>query len=350
MKKLLALVMCVVMILAVFTGCKSNNTASLLENGEKIKIGIAAYTNDDDTKEIKSGLEEGFDENKISKNIEIDYQNAANDDKKLEKICSDLIKKSDILITIGTEASVCAASVREKSEVPIFFVNVKNPITSNLMSNTITPSKNITGVMGNVTPDCVFSFAAETLGGQLKKVGIIYNTSEINPSYEVNELKDYLNSNSIKCYDGVIANVFDAQQSVIKIVAEKTKAQMQNGSDNENVRTAFFISSDEITKQSIPGIASIIKSTNSVAFLTSDAELPNEHFYRITPVYKSLGKKCADLVYSYASGTDMLAISAVSSDEYNLVQGEVSNEEDNNENTSGENQSEDNKTAENKTE
>lgn len=337
MKKLTSAVVCLLFLITLFAGCSKKTSESLIERGETIKIGIATFEENENVLASKKGFESGLLENGISKQIEIQYKNAGGDARELEKICDELIKKSDIVVTIGDYASVCAARIREDAQVPIFFIDVENPVTLGLMSNTITPQKNITGVMGNVTPDCVFSFAAQAVGGQLKKVGIIYNTSEINPAYEINELKDYLNSNSIKYFEGVIANVFDAQQAVIKILASKISAQEQE----ENVKTAFFISSDEVTKKSIPGIASLIKSTGSVAFVSSDVELPNDSFYRIVPSYESLGKKCAGLINDYVNGVDMLAISAVSSDEYNLIQGEIADEvtedEENGQNDNGQN-------------
>ena len=319
MKKIISTVICIVFILAMFTGCSKDETLTLMEREGKIKIGVVYLDETEDILAAKAGFEKGIEESGIKNKVEIQYNDAKGDIASLEKLCSKIFDKNDLVVTIGEEASIYAMSKREDDKKPIFFVGVNNPVTSSLMSNIITPSKNITGVMSKITPDCIFSLAVDKIGTQLRKVGIIYNTSEINPAYEINELKDYLNSNSIKYFEGVIANGFDAQQAALEIASEKLP-KLDGSGEMENPKTVYVISGDKVSLESLESISTIIDNVGSIAFVLGKSELPSKNFYSIIPNYKSMGYQCVSLINEYINGVEIAAISAKSSEEYDLLE------------------------------
>ena len=325
MKRLISLIVCIAILIFTFTGCQNGDMTTLMEREGKIKIGIVAYNETDDIKNAKNGFMQGLKDLGIDSKIQTEYKNAKGDTKVLHQICNSIFDENDMVVTFGEEAARVAKIERKDATKPIFFVGVDNPVTSSLMSNTITPSNNITGVMSKVTPDCIFSFAAEKIGGQLRKVGIIYNTSEINPAYEINELKDYLNSNGIEYFEGIIANGFDAQQSAMKIASIKIPSSEGDGK-MVNPKTVFVISNDGISKKTLPSIAPIVKNVGAVAFVLGEAELPNSRFYSILPDYEVMGQQCTNLINEYINGVDVIAISAESSEGYMLK--EFEGEED----------------------
>jgi putative ABC transport system substrate-binding protein len=316
MKRLISLVVCVVLIFS-FAGCQNDDANTLMEREGKIKIGMITYDENDDIKNAKSGFMQGLKDLGIDYKIEIEYKNAKGNMDELHKMCDNIFYKNDIVVTLGETATTVAKSERKDEQKPIFFVGVNNPVTSSLVSNIITPSNNITGIMSKVTPDCIFSFAVDKIGGQLRKVGIIYNTSEINPAYEINELKDYLNSNSIKYFEGVISDGFDAQQATLEIAGSRVLS-LEGDGKWENPKTVYVISNDEVSKGAIPSIAPIIKGVGAVAFILGEAELPNSNFYSILPDYETMGYQCTSIINEYINGVDVIAISAKSSEGYVL--------------------------------
>lgn len=317
MKRLILIVLCIAIIVFAFAGCQNNDANTLMEREGKIKIGMVTYDETEEIKNAKAGFIAGLKDLGIDYKVQIDYKNAKGSADVLHKICNDIFNDNDIIVTLGEEASVVAKAERKDAEKPIFFVGVDNPVTASLMANIITPSNNITGVMSKVTPDCIFSFAVEKIGGQLRKVGIIYNTSEINPAYEINELKDYLNSNSIKYFEGVISNGFDAQQAAMEIAGAKVPSLEEDGK-MVNPKTVYVISNDEISKAAVPSIAPIVKNVGGVAFVLGETELPNSNFYSILPDFETMGYQCAGLINEYVNGVDVIAISAKSSEGYKL--------------------------------
>ncbi|MBE7054449.1 MAG: hypothetical protein E7391_09320 [Ruminococcaceae bacterium] len=326
MKKIVSALLCVILIFAMFTGCSKKEAQTLMEKDGKIKIGVLYLAETEDVMEAKKGFEEGIKSLELSQKIEIIYSDAKGNGKILEKNSSDIFDKCDIVVTIGEEASITASRTRgrENAKKPIFFIGVNNPVTTSLMSNTITPSKNITGVMSNVTPDFIFSYAFEINNGfrpdgnrPIRKVGIIYNTSEINPVYEINELKDYLNSNSIKYFEGIIANGFDAQQMSMKIVGEKIP-KLDGSGETEEARTIFVISGDSVSLKSLESINQVVEKTDSYALVLGEAELPGNKFYNVIPDYFAMGYQCPSLINDYINGIEMAAISAESSLNYKL--------------------------------
>jgi putative ABC transport system substrate-binding protein len=182
MKKLLVEILVVILVL---TAC-----GKVQNEKEVVNIGISQiveYAALDANREgfIKALEDSGY---KDGDNIKIDYQNAQGDIGIAQSIAKKFdAEKKDLIFAIGTPAA--QGVFNAISEKPIIFSAVTDPVKAGLVKSLEEPGKNISGT-SDYLPIEKQLVLLKTLVPNAKKIGVIYNTSEINSEVQVNELKD----------------------------------------------------------------------------------------------------------------------------------------------------------------
>ena len=135
-KKSLAIVMVLLMMVSmmsvVMTGCGNSGSS----DGDTIKIGIVQLVEHTSLDQIRESIiaqleEEGYVD---GDNIEINYQNAQNEQSNLKTICQGFVAdKVDIIVAITTPAAQVAMS--ETDEIPIVFSAVTDPVAAEVVSD-----------------------------------------------------------------------------------------------------------------------------------------------------------------------------------------------------------------------
>ncbi|MFQ8847711.1 MAG: ABC transporter substrate-binding protein, partial [Clostridia bacterium] len=209
-KKSLAIVMVLLMMVSmmsvVMTGCGNSGG-----NGETIKIGVVQLVEHTSLDQIRESIiaqleEEGYVD---GDNIEINYQNAQNEQSNLKTICQGFVAdKVDIIVAITTPAAQVAMS--ETDEIPIVFSAVTDPVAAEVVSDMEKPGGNVTGTSDAISVEKIMGLAEEITPG-FKTVGALYNSSETNSVAAIESLREYAADNSLELVESAITSANEIQ-------------------------------------------------------------------------------------------------------------------------------------------
>lgn len=166
------------------TGC-----AKIEDKKKVINIGISQiveYVALDQNREgfIKALEESGY---KNGENIKIDYQNAQGDIAVSQAIAKKFsTEKKDLIFAIGTPAAQGVFNTTKK--IPIMISSVTDPVKAELVKSIEKPETNVSGTSDYLPVEKQLDLIKK-LVPKAKKIGFIYNTSEVNSEVQLNELK-----------------------------------------------------------------------------------------------------------------------------------------------------------------
>lgn len=181
MKKILVEILIAIFVL---TACgKPQNEKKVINIGISQ---IVEYVALDDNREgfIKALEDSGY---KDGDNIKIDYQNAQGDIGISQSIAKKFAtEKKDIIFAIGTPSAQGAFNaIKEK---PVMISAVTDPVKAGLAKSIEQPGRNVSGTSDYLPVEKQLELL-KALVPKAKKIGVIYNTSEINSEVQLNELK-----------------------------------------------------------------------------------------------------------------------------------------------------------------
>lgn len=183
MKKLIIGMLITTSILTLTACTKTTKKDDILNIGINQIVEYVALDNDREGF-IKALEESGY---KDGDNIKIDYKNAQGDigvsQTIAKKFASD---KKDLVFAIGTPAAQSVFNATK--ETPIIISAVTDPIEAGLADSIEKPGKNVSGTLDYLPVENQLKLLKD-LVPKAKKIGFIYNTSEVNSEVQLNELK-----------------------------------------------------------------------------------------------------------------------------------------------------------------
>mgnify|MGYP001087509259 CR=1 FL=1 len=180
------------MIILSIGGCSSNDVAGNPQQNsqEKISIGISQIIENPVLDLAREGFIDALEEKgyEDGKNIDIDIQYAQGDIALTTTIAQNFVsQKKDLILAISTPSAQSA--LQSTKEIPILFTAVTDPVSAGLLENTEAPEGNITGTTDMVPIEKQLELG-KTIFEDAKKVGVPYNTSEINSQVQVELAKE----------------------------------------------------------------------------------------------------------------------------------------------------------------
>lgn len=215
-KNLTGLLAAMMVIAVMLTGCggssaSSSDSANTAE--DMLKVGIVQIVEHPSLDTIRESIisqlaQEGFED---GKNITIDYQNAQNEQSNLKTICQKFASSSyDLIIAIATPSA--QAALGETKDIPIVFSAVTDPMAAKLVENLDAPGGNVTGTSDAVSASMIMDLAKK-ITPDIKTIGALYNSSEVNSVSVIEDLKEYAKANGMEVVDAPVTNSSDVQQS-----------------------------------------------------------------------------------------------------------------------------------------
>ncbi|HEO7149851.1 TPA: peptide ABC transporter substrate-binding protein [Streptococcus agalactiae] len=168
---------------------KSEKHLNLSEK-QVVKIGILQYVTHDALDAIEKGVEDGLaQEGYKGKKVKLTVLNAEADQSKIQAMSKQLVNHhNDILIGIATpSAQGLAASTKD---TPIIMGAVSDPLGAKLVTNMKKPTTNVTG-LSNVVPTKQTVQLIKDITPNVKRIGILYASSEDNSVSQVTEFTKY---------------------------------------------------------------------------------------------------------------------------------------------------------------
>ena len=199
----------------VLSGCSANVSKSSSASQEKtFKIGISQLADHPALDDARRGFEDGLKE--LGVNAEVDYQNAQGDIPTSVSIAQKFVKdKVDLIYAIATPAAQSAKQAT--TEIPVLFSAVTDPVIAELVDSMEKPGGNVTGT-SDASPMARQLQLFKDLDSNIKKIGIIFNTSEPNSQVQVEMAKELAPSIGLEIVEVGISSISDMPQAVDSIV------------------------------------------------------------------------------------------------------------------------------------
>lgn len=238
-KKILAVGICGLMAAGVIAGCGNNSGSS--GNSGKMKVGVVQIVQHPALDESNKGFVDALNESGLKDKIEIDQQNAQGDQSNLRSIANRFVSGDYKLIAaISTPAAQAMANATNK--IPIICTAIADFENAKLMKSEKQPDSNVTGTHDRGPLDKQVALIKE-IQPNIKKLGIIYNSSEINSVIQAQKLKDACKPLGIDVIELTVNSVNDVQQVAEGFLGGKVDA--------------FFVPTDNIIASSIPTLMAV---------------------------------------------------------------------------------------------
>ncbi|WFD09798.1 ABC transporter substrate-binding protein [Tepidibacter hydrothermalis] len=231
---------------SILTGCGS-------KDDDKIKIGITQiveYSALDENREgfIKALEDGGY---KDGENIDIDFQNAQGDIATTQTIAKNFVSQNKNLIYAISTPSAQAAYNSTK-DIPIVISAVTDPVSAELVKSLEQPKTNVSGT-NDYVPVSKQLELIKTLVPNAKKIGVLYNTSEVNSEVQVNELKKYSKEYGYSVVEAGVTSTNEVNTAISSLV---NKVDVLYAPTDQLVVSSMPIIVQKTQEKNIPIIAS----------------------------------------------------------------------------------------------
>lgn len=218
-KLLLFLTSILVIFTSVLTGCSSAQAKS--GSKKKVyKIGITQIIEHEALDAARKGFidalaSKGF---KDKDNIEIDFQNAQGDMPTAQTIAQNFVsEKKDLILAIATPSAQAAYNATK--DIPILITAVTDPVNAGLVKSMDKPETNVTGTSDAAPIDKQMELLKK-LVPNVKKVGIIYNTSEANSQVQVDQVKKMAPQYGLEIVTAGVTSTNDIAQTLESLLGK----------------------------------------------------------------------------------------------------------------------------------
>lgn len=268
-------------------------TATLLvgcdsaQSSEVKRVGILQFAEHQALTSAREGFiealrEEGFEE---GKNIVFDIQNASGDQSNLQIMAEKIATKQDLNFAIATPA---AQAVAQRSRLPLIFTAVTDPVAAGLVKNVSKPEKNRTGTT-DLTPVTKQIEKLLKIVPTAKKIGIFYNSGEVNSETQAQEAIQALQVAGVK--------------AVVKTVTSTNEVQQVFSSLAHEVDAVYFPT--DTTVASTTAIIGKVLSAEKKVGLGGDAAVVDGMLVTYGVDYYAIGKQAGKQAAKVLNGTNV---------------------------------------------
>ncbi len=301
MKKFMS-VMMAGMMMATMAGC-SNGTeqkSSSADSADKLQIGVVQimeHTSLDTIREsFLAEMESlGYGEDKV----EFDIQNAQGEQTNLSSICKKFVGDNvDMIVAIATPTAQAAAA--STSDIPIVFSAVTDPVEAKLVADPEHPDKNLTGTSDAIPVDEVMQLC-QKLTPDVKKIGFMYTTSEINSQVTAEKAIQEAEKMGYETQLMTISEVSELQQAAQSLA--------------QNV-DAIYVPIDNTIAQAMKVLAQVGLDYKIPIYTGADSMVQDGGFATVGIEYDKLGQQTAKMAKSILEGTPVSEVPVESLDEF----------------------------------
>lgn len=216
---------------------------------DNLDVAVVQLVTHSSLDDIRQGVYDGLAEHGYTEgeNMTINYQNAEGDLNILSTIAQSVVaEEPDVIFAITTPVAQAFQNVT--SDIPIIMTGVTDPVSAGIVDNLDNPGENITGASDAVPYEDQFELLLQ-LQPDVKKVGMIYTTSEDNSLAETEQAAAVAEEMGLEVQIEGIASTMD-MQLVAQSLANEVDA-IYVGSDN-TIASAFDTLLDATDAAGIP--------------------------------------------------------------------------------------------------
>lgn len=189
---------------------------SMAQEGKKFKIGISQFAEHPALDDVRKGFEDEL--KSLGVNADIIYKNSQGDTGVAGVIAQKFVSdKADLIFGIATVSAQAAKQSTDK--IPVLFSAVTDPVNSQLVKTMDKVGGNVTGTT-DATPMEKQLGLFQKIDSKIKKVGIIYNTSESNSEIQVANAKEIGAKLGLEIRAVGVNNINDIPQAVNSMISK----------------------------------------------------------------------------------------------------------------------------------
>ena len=238
-KKILAAGVLGIMAAGLIAGCGGSTEGKADGSGKKM-VGIVQIVQHPALDESNQGFVDALEKRGLKDKIEIDQQNAQGDQSNLQTIANRFVSGKYALIgAISTPAAQAMANAT--NEIPIVCTAIADFENAKLMKSEAAPDANVTGTHDRGPLDKQVALIWE-IQPDVKVIGTIYNSSEINSIIQAERLRKACEPFGIEVRELTVNSINDVQQ-----VAESFIGEVD----------AIFVPTDNVVASSIPNLMAV---------------------------------------------------------------------------------------------
>lgn len=269
------------MSLAAF-GCGSQNEAGK----DKVNVGVVQLVEhkalDAANKGFVDGMAaKGFTADKVT----YDQQNAQADQSNLQNIAHRFVSnKVDLICAIATPAAQTVANIT--SDIPIVATAVTDYESAKLVKSATKPSTNVTGTT-DMNPVAKQLDLILQIVPNVKSIGTIYSSSEVNSQLQIEILKKAAAAKGISVHEATVSTVNDIQQAANSIVGDVQ---------------AIYVPTDNVVASAMPTLICITEEAKLPVICGESGPVENGGLATIGIDYYKLGFQTGEMAADILSG------------------------------------------------
>lgn len=239
-------------------------------------IGISQFAEHPALDAVRKGFEDGLKGHGIEANIV--YKNAQADTAVSGAIAQKFVSdKVDLIFAIATISAQGAKQAT--SEIPVLFSAVTDPVHSQLVDSLEHVGGNVTGTSDRTPINKQLALFKE-LDPKIKKVGLIFNTSESNSEVQVKEAVEEAKKFGLTMVPVGVNNINDVPQAMSSLMRKVD---------------GFYATTDNIVASSIGLISKQLNKKKMVSVGAEEAHVQGGFLMTNGLSYYELGMQTADM-------------------------------------------------------
>ena len=285
-KKILSLILSLTLGATLLTGCSGGGESSGSSNEIK-KIGITQLVEHPALDQAREGFIEGLKENGFveGENLEVDFQNAQNDNPTSQTIASNFANdKKDLIFAVSTPSAQAALNATQ--DIPIVFTAVTDAVEAGLVKSNESSENNVTGTSDAIPVDKALELIKKFVP-DVKTIGVVCNTSEINSKLQVDALRKAAEKEGIKVIDKGATQANEVNQAVAAVAKEAD---------------VIFTPTDNLVASSMPIITKVATENKIPVIGSEEGHVENGALACNGISYKELGKKAGEMAAQILKG------------------------------------------------
>ncbi len=273
--------------------------------GKMYTIGISQFVEHPALDNCREGFIEGMKEAGFveGENVTFNYQNSQGDMPTSQQVAANFVsKKSDLIVAIATPSAQAAYNAAEKSEIPVIYLAVSDPVAAGLSGEDGTSGSSICGVSDVISAEAQLKMIRQFMP-DAQKIGILYSTSEVNSETQLKMYQDIAEQYGFEIVPSGVATSADIPLATEALLS---KVDCLNNLTDNTIVAALATIVDKANQAKIP------------VFGSESEQVKNGCLASVGVDYITLGKQAGAMAAKVLNGEDISKMSFETMQEYSM--------------------------------
>lgn len=287
MKKFLALMLSILLVLGCLTGCggQTSSQSDAQNQGEAdYVIGICNYVDDASLNQIVDNIQTRLAEIGAENGVtfQIEYENCNADSNLLTQIISNFMADDvDLLVGVATPVAMAMQASTEDTDIPVVFSAVSDPVSVGLVDSLESPGSNLTGTSDYLDTAAIMDLILAA-NPDVQKIGLLYDVGQDSSATPIAAAKAYLDQKGIEYVERTGTTVDEVALAAEALVADEVDA--------------IFTPTDNTIMKAELTIYEMLAEAGIPHYTGADSFALNGAFLGYGVDYANLGVETADMI------------------------------------------------------